>query len=53
MNITHGLRRVLQVNSCAIARIFEGRRRTWREIGDRVSRLAHALRAHGLDRGDC
>ncbi len=52
MNITHGLRRVLQVNSRAIATIFEGRRRTWREIGDRVSRLARALRAHGLGRGD-
>jgi len=52
MNITHGLRRALQVNACGIATIFENRRRTWREIGDRVSRLAAALRVRGLGRGD-
>jgi long-chain acyl-CoA synthetase len=52
MNITHGLRRALQLNACAIATIFENRRRTWREISDRVSRLAAALRMHGLRRGD-
>jgi long-chain acyl-CoA synthetase len=44
MNITHGLRRALQVNSCVTAAVLEGRRRTWREIGDRVSRFAGALR---------
>ncbi len=52
MNITHGLRRALQIKSPAIATIFEGRRRTWREIGDRVSRLAGSLRARGLGHGD-
>ena len=52
MNITHGLRRALQVKSCGIATIFESRRRTWREMGDRVSRLAAALRSQGLGRGD-
>ena len=52
MNITHGLRRALQVNSRGTATIFEGRRRTWQEIGDRVSRFARALRAHSLGRGD-
>jgi long-chain acyl-CoA synthetase len=52
MNITHGLRRALQVNSYGIATIFGSRRRTWREIGDRVSRLAAALRVRGLGRGD-
>src|SRR5258705_9603497 len=44
MNITHGLRRALQVKSCGTATIFEGRRRTWQEIGDRVSRFAGAFR---------
>jgi long-chain acyl-CoA synthetase len=52
MNITHGLRRALQVKSCGTATIFEGRRRTWQEIGDRVSRFAGALHAHPLGRGD-
>jgi long-chain acyl-CoA synthetase len=52
VNITHGLRRALQVRPRAIATIFEDRRRTWREIGDRVSRLATALRGRGLGRGD-
>jgi long-chain acyl-CoA synthetase len=40
MNITHGLRRALQVNSSATATILAGRRRMWRAIGDRVSRFA-------------
>ena len=52
MNITHGLRRALQVKSCGTATIFEGRRRTWQEIGDRVSRFAGALHAHPLGRGE-
>ena len=52
MNITHGLRRALQVKSRGTATIFESRRRTWQEIGDRVSRFAGALRAHSLGRGD-
>ena len=52
MNITHGLRRALQVKSCGTATIFEGRRRTWQEIGDRVSRFAGALHAHPLGLGD-
>ena len=52
MNITHGLRRALQVNASAVATIFEDRSRTWREIGDRVPRLAAALRVRGLGRGD-
>jgi acyl-CoA synthetase (AMP-forming)/AMP-acid ligase II len=38
----------LQFNARGIATIFENRSRTWREIGDRVSRLASALRVHGL-----
>jgi long-chain acyl-CoA synthetase len=52
MNITHGLRRALQVNSSATATILAGRRRMWRAIGDRVSRFAGVLRAHRRGRGD-
>jgi hypothetical protein len=51
MNITHGLRRALQVKSCGTAAIFEGRRGTWQEVGNRVSRFAGALRAHPRGRG--
>ena len=52
MNITHGLRRALQVNPRGIA-ILEGERRlTWAEVGDRVSRLAGALRHRGVAKGD-
>jgi hypothetical protein len=48
MNIAHGLRRALQVNACATATIFAGRRRTWKEIGDGVSRFAGGVGAHRL-----
>jgi long-chain acyl-CoA synthetase len=52
MNITHGLRRALQVNPHGVA-ILEGERKlTWAEIGDRVSRLAGALRQLGVASGD-
>ena len=52
MNITHGLRRALQVNPHGIA-ILEGERKlTWAEIGERVSRLAAALRQLGVGKGD-
>ena len=43
MNITHGLRRVLQVNPDGLATAFGTRRRTWRETGERVARLAERL----------
>ncbi|MEU5878822.1 long-chain fatty acid--CoA ligase [Spirillospora sp. NPDC047279] len=35
-----------------VAVMFEGRRWTYRELHDRVVRLAHALRARGVGRGD-
>ena len=44
MNITQGLRRVLQTNPQAIATIDGDRRRNWREVGDRVARLAGGCR---------
>ncbi len=52
MNITQGLRRVLQTNPAGIATIDSERRRTWREIGDRVARLAVALQGMDVKRGD-
>ena len=52
MNVTHGLRRALQVNAGGIAMMFDERRRTWTEVGERVARLAGALRAMGLGAGD-
>jgi long-chain acyl-CoA synthetase len=52
MNITHGLRRALQINPNGLATVFGNRRRNWREIGERVSRLAAALRSLGVNAGD-
>ena len=52
MNITHGLRRAQQINPNGVAAVFGDRRRTWREIGERVPRLAAGLRSLGIDIGD-
>jgi acyl-CoA synthetase (AMP-forming)/AMP-acid ligase II len=52
MNVTHGLRRALQINAGGVATIFGDRQRTWTETGDRVARFAGALRAMGLGAGD-
>ncbi|MBR0858034.1 acyl-CoA synthetase [Bradyrhizobium liaoningense] len=52
MNITHGLRRALQVNPNGLAVVCGERRRSWREIGARVSRLAAAIRSLGAKDGD-
>src|ERR1700710_1102710 len=52
MNVTQGLRRVLQTNPTGIATVDGERRRTWREIGDRVARLAGGLQQRGIKRGD-
>ena len=52
MNVTHGLRRALQINAAGLATVFKDRRRNWAEIGDRVARLASALRALGVNEGD-
>jgi long-chain acyl-CoA synthetase len=52
MNITHGLRRALQVNPNGLAIVCGERRRNWREVGERVSRLAAGIRALGADIGD-
>ena len=52
MNVTQGLRRVLQTNPEGIATIDGDRRRSWREIGERVARLAGGLLELGVKRGD-
>jgi long-chain acyl-CoA synthetase len=52
VNVTHGLRRALQINPNGLATVFGGRRRNWREIGERVPRLAAGLRALGVGPGD-
>jgi len=52
MNITHGLRRALQVNPKGLATVYGSRRRTWSEIGGRIARLAGGLRTRGVANGD-
>src|SRR6266704_703362 len=52
MNVTQGLRRVLQTNPVVIATVDGDRRRSWREIGERVARLAGGLQQLGVKRGD-
>ena len=52
MNITHGLRRALQINPNGLASVFGNRRRNWREIGERVPRLAAGLRSLGANPGE-
>jgi long-chain acyl-CoA synthetase len=52
MNLTQGLRRVQQTNPEGIATVDGDRRRRWREIGERVARLAGGLRELGVNRGD-
>ena len=52
MNVTHGLRRALQINPDGPATVFGERRRNWREIGERVSRLAAGIRSLGAAAGD-
>ena len=52
MNVTHGLRRALQINAGGIAMRFGDRQRTWAEVGERVARFAGGLRAMGIGAGD-
>ena len=52
MNVTHGLRRALQINPHGLATVCGSRRRTWREIGERAQRLAGGLRSLGAGNGD-
>ena len=52
MNVTHGLRRALQINPNGLAIVYGDRRKNWREVGDRVARLAAGIRALGAQAGD-
>lgn len=52
MNITHGLRRTLQINPTGLATVFGGRQKTWQDVGERVPRLAAGIRSLGANPGD-
>ncbi|MBB3176659.1 long-chain-fatty-acid--CoA ligase [Variovorax sp. Sphag1AA] len=52
MYLTQSLQRSLQQTPDRVATTFRGRRRTFREFGDRVARLAGALRTQGMKPGD-
>ena len=51
MYVTQGLRRAAQVKPNAPATVFHDRRHTWREVEDRVARLAGGLLRLGLSKG--
>ncbi|MEZ4727945.1 MAG: long-chain-fatty-acid--CoA ligase [Caldilineaceae bacterium] len=51
MYITQGLKRAVQINGNGIATIDGDRQRTWREVAQRVAKLAGALRQLGLSPG--
>src|SRR5215470_5160682 len=51
MRVGQGLRRAAQIKPNGTATIFAGRRRTWREVQDRVARLAGGLVRAGLSKG--
>ncbi|WP_268990356.1 AMP-binding protein [Reyranella aquatilis] len=50
--LTQGLRRAVQTRPNGVSTSFAGRRRTWRQTQDRVSRVAGALSALDVRRGD-
>ncbi len=52
MSLTQGLHRAMQTAGSRIATRFQGRDRTWADVGQRVARLAGGLRALGVGRGD-
>ena len=52
MYITQALHRALQQRPDQVASRFGHRSRTFRELGDRVARLAGALHALGMNEGD-
>ena len=52
MSTTYGLHRALLLNRDGIALSFENRQRTWAEVGDRVARLAGALKKLGVAKGE-
>jgi long-chain acyl-CoA synthetase len=50
--LTQGLRRAVQIKPNGPATVFASRRRTWHQTQDRVARVAGALSALGVHRGD-
>ena len=52
LELTQGLHRQMRLKPDAVATVFKGRRRTWRDLGDRAARLATVLQQHGMARGD-
>ncbi|PBJ02722.1 long-chain-fatty-acid--CoA ligase [Pseudomonas sp. ACN5] len=52
MYMTQCLQRTLQQNPVQLATVFGDRRRTYRQFGDRVARLAGALQSLGMTAGD-
>ncbi len=52
MYLTQGLHRCLQQTPGRTATVFRTRRQTFRQLGDRVARLAGALRQLGMAEGD-
>ena len=52
MYLTQGLHRAVQQQPDEVMTIFGARRRTFREVADRVARLAGALRGLGVGDGD-
>jgi long-chain acyl-CoA synthetase len=53
MQATQMLRQAVMEQPDRAGTVFNGRARTWREIGQRVPRLAGALRKLGIVTGDC
>src|SRR5688572_2484154 len=51
-SLTQGLRRAVQIKPKATATSFAGRHRVWQQCLERVSRVAGALSALGIQRGD-
>jgi len=52
MYLTQGLRRAVQQTPNTVASIFQGRKRSFAQLGDRVSRIGGMLRALGVKPGD-
>lgn len=52
MNLTNSMRRSIQQTPDKVATIFRGRQRTFRELCERVARLAGALKAAGVKADD-
>jgi long-chain acyl-CoA synthetase len=52
LELTHAIHRQLRRDPDAVATVFGDRRRTWRELAERASRLAAALRSLGMGKSD-